>query len=62
MRKISIIGIGAGDPEYLTVQAINALRALARPSLPPFPGRQVRTPQPRGSRRHSDEARPPSRY
>ncbi|HEX3860193.1 MAG TPA: precorrin-6A synthase (deacetylating) [Stellaceae bacterium] len=25
MKKILIIGIGAGDPEYLTVQAINAL-------------------------------------
>ena len=25
MRKILIIGIGAGNPEYLTVQAINAL-------------------------------------
>jgi precorrin-6A synthase len=25
MRKVLIIGIGAGDPEYVTVQAINAL-------------------------------------
>ena len=25
MRKILIIGIGAGNPEYVTVQAINAL-------------------------------------
>lgn len=25
MRKILIIGIGAGDPDYMTVQAINAL-------------------------------------
>jgi precorrin-6A synthase len=25
MRKILIIGIGAGDPDYITVQAINAL-------------------------------------
>ena len=24
-RKVSVIGIGAGDPEYMTVQAINAL-------------------------------------
>src|ERR1700752_837032 len=28
MRKLSIIGIGAGHPDYLTVQAINALRAI----------------------------------
>ena len=28
MRKIYIIGIGAGDPEYLTVQAINALNRV----------------------------------
>ncbi|MEO6396151.1 MAG: precorrin-6A synthase (deacetylating) [Devosia sp.] len=27
MRKILVIGIGAGDPEYLTVQAIAAMRA-----------------------------------
>lgn len=27
MRKILIIGIGAGDPDYITVQAINALNA-----------------------------------
>jgi hypothetical protein len=35
---------------------INALRALAPPSLPPVPrpsGPQARTPQPRWSRRHS---------
>ena len=25
MRRLNVIGIGAGDPEYLTVQAINAL-------------------------------------
>jgi precorrin-6A synthase len=25
MRKILVIGIGAGDPEYLTIQAVNAL-------------------------------------
>lgn len=25
MKKILIIGIGAGDPEYLTIQAVNAL-------------------------------------
>ena len=25
MKKILIIGIGAGDPDYMTVQAINAL-------------------------------------
>ena len=25
MKKILIIGIGAGDPEYVTVQAINAM-------------------------------------
>jgi precorrin-6A synthase len=28
MRKIYIIGIGAGDPDYLTVQAINALNRI----------------------------------
>lgn len=28
MRKIFIIGIGAGDPDYITVQAINALNAV----------------------------------
>lgn len=28
MRKIFIIGIGAGNPEYITVQAINALNAV----------------------------------
>jgi len=28
MRKILIIGIGAGDPEYVTVQAINALNRV----------------------------------
>ena len=25
MRRLNVIGIGAGNPEYLTVQAINAL-------------------------------------
>lgn len=28
MRKLSIIGIGAGNPDHITVQAINALRGL----------------------------------
>jgi precorrin-6A synthase len=28
MRKLYIIGIGAGNPEYITVQAINALNAV----------------------------------
>jgi precorrin-6A synthase len=28
MKKISIIGIGAGDPEHVTVQAINALNQV----------------------------------
>jgi precorrin-6A synthase len=28
MRKILIIGIGAGDPDFITVQAINALNAV----------------------------------
>src|ERR1700755_2057394 len=28
MRKLSIIGIGAGNPDYLTVQAIKALETL----------------------------------
>jgi precorrin-6A synthase len=27
MRKVLVIGIGAGDPEYVTVQAIRALNA-----------------------------------
>ena len=25
MRKVLVIGIGAGDPEYVTMQAVNAL-------------------------------------
>src|SRR5579863_943188 len=28
MRKIFVIGIGAGDPEYVTVQAVNALNQV----------------------------------
>jgi precorrin-6A synthase len=28
MRKLSIIGIGAGNPDYITVQAIKALRTV----------------------------------
>lgn len=28
MRRVHIIGIGAGDPDYLTVQAINALNEV----------------------------------
>jgi precorrin-6A synthase len=28
MRKLSIVGIGAGDPEHVTVQAINALNRV----------------------------------
>jgi precorrin-6A synthase len=28
MKKILIIGIGAGDPEYLTIQAVNALNQV----------------------------------
>ena len=28
MRKLSIIGIGAGNPDYITVQAIKALETL----------------------------------
>lgn len=28
MRKVFVIGIGAGNPEYITVQAINALNAV----------------------------------
>ena len=27
MRKILVIGIGAGNPDYMTIQAINALNA-----------------------------------
>jgi precorrin-6A synthase len=29
MRKILIIGIGAGNPEHLTIQAVNALRQVS---------------------------------
>jgi precorrin-6A synthase len=29
MRKILVIGIGAGDPEYVTMQAVNALNAAS---------------------------------
>ena len=28
MRKIFIIGVGAGDPDYITIQAINALNEV----------------------------------
>jgi precorrin-6A synthase len=28
MRKLLVVGIGAGDPEYLTIQAINALKRV----------------------------------
>ena len=28
MKKILVIGIGAGDPEYLTIQAVNALNRV----------------------------------
>ena len=28
MRKLYLIGIGAGNPEYITVQAIKALNAV----------------------------------
>ena len=28
MRKVMVIGIGAGDPEYLTIQAVKALNAV----------------------------------
>jgi precorrin-6A synthase len=28
VRKVSIIGIGAGDPEHVTVQAVRALNAV----------------------------------
>src|ERR1700689_3762363 len=28
MKKIFVIGIGAGNPDYITVQAINALNAV----------------------------------
>jgi precorrin-6A synthase len=28
MKKIAVIGIGAGDPEYITVQAIRAMNAV----------------------------------
>ena len=29
MRKLSIIGIGAGNPDHVTVQAIKALEAAS---------------------------------
>jgi precorrin-6A synthase len=28
MRKVFVIGIGAGNPDYVTVQAINALNQV----------------------------------
>jgi len=28
MRKVLIIGIGAGNPDYVTIQAINALNQV----------------------------------
>ena len=28
MRRLSIIGIGAGNPDYITVQAIKALETV----------------------------------
>ena len=28
MRTISVVGIGAGDPEHVTVQAINTLNTV----------------------------------
>ena len=28
MRKVFVIGIGPGNPDYVTVQAINALNAV----------------------------------
>ena len=28
MRKVFVIGIGAGNPDYITVQAINALNEV----------------------------------
>ena len=28
MKKILIIGIGAGNPEYITIQAVNALNQV----------------------------------
>ena len=28
MRKVFIIGVGAGNPDYITVQAINALNEV----------------------------------
>jgi precorrin-6A synthase len=28
MRKVFIIGIGAGNPDYVTVQAVNALNEV----------------------------------
>ena len=33
MRRIFIIGMGAGDPEYLTVQAINAQARAKNPDM-----------------------------
>ena len=28
MRRLKLIGIGAGDPDYITLQAVNALRQV----------------------------------
>ena len=28
MRKLFVIGVGAGNPDYITVQAINALKQV----------------------------------
>ena len=28
MRTLYVIGIGAGDPDYLTIQAVNAIRQV----------------------------------
>ena len=28
MRKLKLIGIGAGDPDYITLQAVNALKQV----------------------------------
>ena len=34
MRTILVIGIGAGNPDYLTVQAINAIRHVLGYPIP----------------------------
>ena len=34
MKNVLVVGIGAGNPEHMTVQAINALNQAGRPVHP----------------------------